>query len=89
MAHVGTLQDGEAFHVGKLALTAHLTPGHTPGGTTWTWQSCQDSRCLNMVYADSLTPVSADGFKFTKQPDLIQQLKKAFHFLAQSLAISS
>ena len=57
--------DGETLRVGSLAITAHLTPGHTPGGTTWTWRTCEGERCLSMVYADSLTPVSADGFRFT------------------------
>jgi metallo-beta-lactamase class B len=62
---VRTIQDGETLKVGALAITAHLTPGHTPGSTTWTWQSCEGSRCLNMVYADSLTPVAAPGFRYT------------------------
>ena len=51
--------------MGDLAVTAHLTPGHTPGSTTWTWRSCEGSRCLEIVYADSLNPVSAPGFRFT------------------------
>src|SRR5262249_53798906 len=62
---VRTIQDGDTLKVGDIAVTAHLTPGHTPGSTTWTWQSCEGARCLNMVYADSLTPVSAPGFRFT------------------------
>ncbi len=57
--------DGETLSVGPLKITAHLTPGHTPGSTTWTWTSCDSKGCLNMVYADSVTPVSADGFRFT------------------------
>ena len=63
--HVQVIADGETLHVGPLALTAHFTPGHTPGGTTWTWRSCDGDRCLDLVYADSQTPVSADGFSFT------------------------
>lgn len=63
---VHIVTDGEVMRVGPLALTAHVTPGHTPGGTTWTWRSCEATRCLNLVYADSQTPVSADGFLFTK-----------------------
>jgi len=62
---VRTIQDGETLRVGSIAITAFLTPGHTPGSTTWTWQSCEGSRCLNMVYADSLTPVAAPGFRYT------------------------
>ena len=83
--HVETLRDGESFRAGEVAVTAHLTPGHTPGGTSWTWTSCQDSRCLNMVYADSLTPVSAGAFQFTRSreyPGAVQDFEKSFAFLA-------
>ncbi|MEO7271565.1 MAG: subclass B3 metallo-beta-lactamase [Vicinamibacterales bacterium] len=31
-----TIRDGEVVKVGPIALTAHLTPGHTKGDTTWT-----------------------------------------------------
>jgi metallo-beta-lactamase class B len=60
--------DGETLRVGPLAITAHRTPGHTPGSTTWSWQACDGPRCLNMVYADSLNPVSADSFRYTADP---------------------
>ena len=82
--HVKVLTDGQAFRVGPIVITAHLTPGHTPGGTSWTWQSCKEANCLNLVYADSLTPVSADGFKFTRTteyPTAIQDFQKSFSFL--------
>jgi metallo-beta-lactamase class B len=62
---VRVVADGETLRVGDLAVTAHLTPGHTPGSTTWTWRSCEGSRCLDLVYADSLNPVLAPGFRFT------------------------
>lgn len=62
---VRRVADGEVLHVGSVAVTAHYTPGHTPGGVTWTWQSCEGTRCLDVVYADSLNAVSADGFRFT------------------------
>jgi metallo-beta-lactamase class B len=59
------IADGETVRVGAIALTAHFTPGHTPGGTSWSWRSCARGRCLDLVYADSQTPVSADGFRYT------------------------
>lgn len=71
--------DGEVLRVGPLAITAHHTPGHTPGGTTWSWRSCEGSQCRDIVYADSLTPVSAPGFRFTgggKQPDIVPQFRR-------------
>lgn len=81
VAKADTLADGETFHVGEIAITAHLTPGHTPGGTSWTWRSCEGSRCVDVVYADSLTAVSHDGFKFTSTPGAIQGFEKSFVFL--------
>ena len=65
VAQVKEVKDGDTLAVGPLRLTVHHTPGHTPGGTTWTWQSCEKGRCLDMVYADSLTPVSTDGFYYS------------------------
>jgi metallo-beta-lactamase class B len=56
---------GETVRVGPLTLTPYLTAGHAPGGTTWSWESCDSGRCITLVYADSQTPVSADGFRFT------------------------
>jgi metallo-beta-lactamase class B len=82
--HVEVLSDEQTFNIGPIAITAHLTPGHTPGGTSWTWQSCEGAKCLNFVYADSLTLVSADGFKFTRSteyPTAIQDFQKSFSFL--------
>jgi metallo-beta-lactamase class B len=63
--HVRVVADGETLRVGPLAITARLTPGHTPGGTTWTWRSCEGARCLRIVYADSLNAVSMPGFRFS------------------------
>jgi metallo-beta-lactamase class B len=62
-------RDGEVLRVADLAITAHFTPGHTPGGAAWTWRSCEEKRCVDVVYADSLTPVSADGFRFGEVGD--------------------
>jgi metallo-beta-lactamase class B len=64
--NVQVVRDGETLNVGKLAITAHFTPGHTPGGTTWTWRSCEADRCLDLVYADSLNAVSAPGYRFSE-----------------------
>ena len=67
--NVKVVTDGEAMRVGDLVMTAHETPGHTPGGTSWTWRSCHRNDCADFVYADSLTAVSAEGFLFTGSRD--------------------
>lgn len=66
---VRPVADGEVLRVGALEITAHRTPGHTPGGTSWTWRSCEGARCLDVVYVDSLTAVSAPGFRFSGTQD--------------------
>ena len=81
--NVSTFHDGEDFQIGGITITAHLTPGHTPGGTSWTWKSCEGSVCRDMVYADSLNPISARGFKFTSSrdyPAAIDDFEKSFRF---------
>jgi metallo-beta-lactamase class B len=65
ISNVEAVADGDVLRVGDIAITAHATPGHTPGGTTWSWRSCEGTRCLDIVYADSLSAVSAPGFRFT------------------------
>jgi metallo-beta-lactamase class B len=68
VANVRAVADGETLKIGPLRVTAHFTPGHTPGGTTWTWRDCEaqgtKQRCLNLVYADSLNSVSSPDFHF-------------------------
>lgn len=79
-----TLRDGQTLRVGDIKLTAHFTPGHTPGGTSWTWRSCEGKRCLNLVYSDSMTPVSSDGFRFSdsrEYPNAVRDFEKSFAFL--------
>lgn len=62
------IHDGEVVRLGPIALTAHFTPGHTKGGTSWTWQSTENGRLANMVYADSLYAMSGDGVRFSANP---------------------
>ncbi|MCC6319057.1 MAG: subclass B3 metallo-beta-lactamase [Gemmatimonadaceae bacterium] len=65
LQRVRVVADGETLRVGTTEVTAHLTAGHTPGGTSWTWTSCERARCRAMVYGDSQSAISADGFRFT------------------------
>ena len=83
---VRIVSDGETLHAGGVDVTAHFTPGHTPGGTTWTWRSCEGPVCRDMVYADSQTPVSADGFFYTRSttyPNAIADFERGFKVLDQ------
>jgi len=81
--NVSTFRDGESLHVGEITITPHLTPGHTPGGTSWTWKASEGAVCYDMVYADSLNPISAPGFRFTNSreyPQAVEDFEKSFAF---------
>ena len=47
------LHDRDTVELGGAILTARLTPGHTPGCTTWTMQVADGGRMLNAVIIGS------------------------------------
>lgn len=78
--HVAVVKDGGRVHAGAITVTAHYTPGHTPGSTAWTWQSCEGSRCLDMAYADSLTALGSEHYRFTddaKHPHRVEGFRRS------------
>lgn len=82
LKNVREFKDGEALRVGALAVTAHFTPGHTEGGTSWTWNACDRDHCMSVVYADSLNPVSAPGFRFSDDPPRVAAFRKSMDTVA-------
>ena len=75
--NVVAIGDREIVSIGGVDVTAVYTPGHTPGSTTWTWESCALGNCLDVVYADSLTAVSAEGYRFSDGPAANQLIESA------------
>lgn len=78
--NVRVVTDKEVVRLGPQAIQMHNTAGHTPGSTTWTWQSCAEGKCLSMVYADSISAVAAPGFRFTgdaSTPSRVDQFRKS------------
>jgi len=49
------LHDGEAVTLGGVTLTPHLTPGHTPGNTTWTMVTEDKGKKYNVVFFGIVT----------------------------------
>jgi len=77
ISNVVALADREAVTIGGVEVSAIYTPGHAPGGTSWTWESCALGTCFDVVYADSLTAVSAEGYRFTDGPAANQIIESA------------
>ncbi len=63
------ISDGETLTLGGVTLTAHLTPGHTRGCTTWTMTSggkqvlffCSATVANNRLVATKAAPAQYDG----------------------------
>ena len=49
------LKDGEAVRLGGVAMTAHLTPGHTEGNTAWSMTVEENGKKYNVVFTSSLS----------------------------------
>ncbi len=71
-----TIEDNYILQVGAQRLTVIATPGHSPGGTSYTWKSCGDGGvCRRFVYADSLNAVSGDDYRFSDHPAYVATLR--------------
>ncbi len=79
----GIVADGDTVQLGELSLVAIATPGHTAGALSWQWQSCDNDRCETIVYADSLSPVSAKAYRFSEHPAYVKAYKESIQKLSQ------
>ena len=50
------IHDSDTVTLGGVTLTAHLTPGHTPGNTTWTMVMQDKGKSYNVVFFGIVTP---------------------------------
>ena len=77
------LEDGDEVMLGGSTLVARLTPGHTPGCTTWTMAVEEGDEAYNVVIVGSMG--SNPGFQFvnnTSNPTIVDQYKKGFSVLS-------
>jgi metallo-beta-lactamase class B len=76
------LKDLEEVKLGGSVLTAHLTPGHTRGCTTWTMNVMDGGKSLNAVIIGS--PNVNPGYKLVgnaKYPQIAADFEKTFRVL--------
>jgi metallo-beta-lactamase class B len=73
------LHDGDTVSLGGTTLTAHLTPGHTRGDTTWTMKAEEGGKSYDVVIIGSfgVNP----GFQLVNNPDvpgIVGEFERAF-----------
>ncbi len=60
------LPDRATVRLGEVALTAHLTPGHTEGNTAWTMKVEENGEKYNIVFTSSMS--INPGVRMIKNP---------------------
>ncbi|HVW12148.1 MAG TPA: subclass B3 metallo-beta-lactamase [Bryobacteraceae bacterium] len=76
------LHDGDKVTLGNITLTAHKTPGHTKGCTTWTFQTTDKGKTYNVVIVGS--PNVNAGYKLvnnTRYPEIAKDYETTFRVL--------
>ncbi len=76
------LADNGVLSLGSLQITAHSTPVHSPGSTSWTWQSCAAQGCRKMAYLDSATTISPQEYRFSDHPAYIANIRRGIKVMA-------
>ncbi len=75
------LKDGDTVRLGGTVLTAHLTPGHTPGCTSWTWDVQEGGKPHTVIDECSTTVAGNPLVGNAEDPDIVaqyrQQLRRA------------
>lgn len=66
------LHHGDTVSLGGVTLTAHLTPGHTRGCTTWTTTVREDGKPYDVVFSCSLRSPN------TLTPAVVEELTRSF-----------
>ena len=76
------LHDGDTVTLGGVVLTAHLTPGHTRGCTTWTLKAKDKGKTYDVVIVGSANVNS--GFQLagnTAYPEIADDFARTFRVL--------
>jgi len=80
---IETLDSEAPLTLSDRAFKPLFTPGHTPGAMSWQWQSCEGEDCRTIVYADSLSPVSSDEYRFSDHPEYVAAYRDSIARIAQ------
>lgn len=86
VSRVRAVRDGQRIRLGNVVVTAHATPGHTPGSMSWSWTSCAKPEaqngsapgaCADMVFAASLNSRTEGTYRYSDHPKLVRQFRRS------------
>lgn len=74
--------DGEVVRLGEVALTAHLTPGHTPGCTSWSMVARDGGKLRRVLFPCSITVAGNKLIGNRGYPGIVGDFRRTFAKLA-------
>jgi metallo-beta-lactamase class B len=72
------LHDGDTVSLGGETLTAHLTPGHTAGCTTWTFPVTEVGKTYSVLYQCSMSVAANRLVDRPQYPGIVADYRKTF-----------
>lgn len=75
------INDGDLVELGGVTLTAHLTPGHTKGCTTWTMTVKEGDKDYHVLFLGSTTRVGAKLVENAAYPQIASDYERTFRIL--------
>ncbi len=78
----GVVRDGQVVRLGDVALTAHLTPGHTPGCTSWSMVARDAGKLRRVLFPCSITVAGNRLIGNRGYPGIVADFRRTFAKLA-------
>ncbi len=72
------VRDGETLSLGGVTLTAHLTPGHSPGCTSWSMATVGADRVRRQVFFHCSGTVAGQSLMPEAYPGIVVNFRKTF-----------
>lgn len=73
-----SIDDQATVQLGGVTLTAHLTPGHTRGCTTWTTPVPENGKTYNVMFFCSTTVAANRLVNNTGYPQIVSDYRQSF-----------
>ncbi len=72
------IKDGDTVDLGGVTLTAHVTPGHTPGATSWTMPIVSGGQNHTVIFFSSMTVAGNPLVGNKAYPQIADDYKASF-----------
>ncbi len=72
------IRDGERLKLGGISLTAHITPGHSPGCTSWSMDAVGADKVRRRVFFHCSATVAGQSLVPEAYPGMVANFRRTF-----------